>query len=222
MMRALLTARFGRASLALASAFMITCGCRSSTETPTAALSNDQQEDTRQRVIEWLNKIDFAQEDSPYAPSLSTQPSYEVWLDEGRRFIGHAEITALDTLFRQGDSHIDRAQIAYVLGWVGNRQSVENLMEAIGDANANVRIEVVASLGRLGDARAVTGLCEAALKDTNANVRANAASSLSRFPTQASRGCLRKALDDESPFVRQMARRSIDLLDRSGATESVK
>lgn len=188
--------------------------CNSRRERYVESPRTENQKDAQQRVLRWLQEIRFQEADNPRIKAATTPPTYEAWLEEGKGFIGSVEIDILNRFLREGNPMVDSAQIAYALGWVGDRSSVPVLIQAVDDKIVRVRIEAATSLGRLGDARAVVKLCKAALKDSDANVRANAVSSLGRFDSQESRDCLEQALHDENAFVRQMAQRSLQELER--------
>ncbi|MBI3459882.1 HEAT repeat domain-containing protein [Candidatus Acetothermia bacterium] len=151
--------------------------------------------------------------DNPHPPlAMGSAIDYEVWLRSGRQIDGIEVI--LQKFLRTRDSRIDLAQVAYVLGWLGSSQSVPALINALYLNNSRVRTEAAASLGRLGDIKAVEPLCQRLIHDNDHNVRANAAVALGMIGDLKSEPCLRSALNDENEFVTRLTREALDHLHK--------
>lgn len=194
------------AQLLLAAVGLIV-GCGPKPEKPMVA-SNGKQANAERQVLAWLGEVSFRDADNPRAvPPQTTQPSYEAWLRKGKQIAGAAPI--LNQLLASGDPRADGPQVAYALGWLGNESSVPVLLQALRSDEVRLRIEAAASLGRLGDAKAIPALCNAAAGDRDANVRGNAVVALGAFHGDEVQACLERALRDENAFVREMAARAI-------------
>lgn len=166
-------------------------------------------------VLHWLQEIDFRDPDHVHGvDALSSQPSYEEWLNKGRR-IPHVGVILTKLLAaKDAASKVNRSQVAYAIGWVGDVQSVPALIDAVREKDVLLRIESAAALGRLKDTAAIDALCTVLAADPASNVRANAAVALGSFSGEKVRTSLELALRDESQFVREMAKTSIDSIGR--------
>jgi len=161
------------------------------------------------QVIEWLQQVPYADADNPCPSSRPEKKiDYETWFRSGRQIKGSE--AALLKLLRTHDSRVDLAQVAYALGWVGGSPSVPVLIEALGSDNSRVRVEAAASLGRLGDSRAVEPLCKRLSHDSDNNVRANACVALGMIGDYRAESYLHSALSDKSEFVAKLAKEALD------------
>jgi hypothetical protein len=87
---------------------------------------------------------------------------------------------------------------------LGANESLELHVESIKNKKAGVRSEAIASLGSIGDARALDSLVSA-LDDEDVGVRTTAVNALAKLGGAASVGPLLEALRDESISVRNTA-----------------
>jgi HEAT repeat protein len=97
-----------------------------------------------------------------------------------------------------------RESAVEALGRIGDAEAVPGLLEALHDADADVRWAAAAALERIGDAAAVPGLL-AALGDADANVREAAAAALGEIGDAAAVPGLLAALRDANAGVRRAA-----------------
>jgi HEAT repeat protein len=97
-----------------------------------------------------------------------------------------------------------RESAVEALGRIGDAEAVPGLLEALHDADADVRWAAAAALERIGDAAAVPGLLEA-LHDADADVRWAAAAALERIGDAAAVPGLLAALRDANAGVRRAA-----------------
>lgn len=111
-----------------------------------------------------------------------------------------------------------RIAILKALMGISHPASYALITSALDDADPRVRQAAVASLGELGDRRAVRYLRKMVLQDPDENVRAEAAYRLGMLGTQAEILALKKAREtDPAPSVRLWASWA---LDRIGASDS--
>jgi len=93
----------------------------------------------------------------------------------------------------------------------GDPKTIEALIGALNDSDADVRQMVVHTLSRMRDPRIVTALLPL-LKDSNADVRQQAAFALARSGDARAVTAVAGMIDDPSPDIRQQA---VHLLGRS-------
>jgi HEAT repeat protein len=115
------------------------------------------------------------------------------------------------------DSAVRRAA-AEALGDLGDRHTVEPVIAALQDENAEVRQAAAEALGDLGDRRAVEPLI-AVLQDENAEVRQAAAEALGRLDDPRAVKPLIAVLKDENAEVRQVAARALGEIGGPHAVE---
>jgi hypothetical protein len=140
------------------------------------------------------------------------------WADYGLRY-GDREQIAKDVA-AELQAGMDDAAVEWMKGnAVSNpEESVEQLLVALKDSNAQVRRLAAAALGATGSADAVEPLCAAFVGDSSVAVRRTAGDALSDIgdPRAERAGCA--ALKDSNKLVRWRAAR---LLSEIGTTESI-
>jgi HEAT repeat protein len=86
-----------------------------------------------------------------------------------------------------------------------DRDALAALIVALGDADANVRVDAVSDLGSLSDARAESLLAITAMQDPAPAVRLEALYALESLRAESLLAALRHALDDPDKDVRKAA-----------------
>jgi len=97
-----------------------------------------------------------------------------------------------------------REKAAWVLGMVGNSNTVEGLSTSLGDESPSVRHTAAWALGRIGDARAIDALA-ANLNDTSAEARSGAVWALGSIGEPRAVDTVIRALADPDSDVRTAA-----------------
>jgi HEAT repeat protein len=97
-----------------------------------------------------------------------------------------------------------RPTAAWVLGQLGSKVAVRQLLAAMDDPRHEVRYEIIASLGQIGDKQATIGIAQH-LRDSDRGVRCAAASALGRLRDLRGTPALAAALADSDAPVRRDA-----------------
>jgi HEAT repeats len=105
---------------------------------------------------------------------------------------------------------------------VGNPDALAALVVALGDADANVRVDAVADLGLLSDTQAESLLVITAMQDPAPAVRVEALYALGSLRTESQLAVFRNALDDPDKDVRKAAISGLEELGGSASTELLK
>jgi HEAT repeat protein len=171
-------------------------------------------EDEIAKVEKWLAKAPF---DDPKALAAQPKFSYEKWFEEGRALPHIKEVLRLLLKKELEQSTGKGPRIAYALGWLGDKGSIEVLTRALEAKDVALRIEAAAALGLIGDAKTLgplTKLVEDVSEDQN--VRANACVSIGRLGVPSGATVLRKAQTDREPFVARAAEEGLRLLGQNG------
>ena len=106
-----------------------------------------------------------------------------------------------------------RIRAAMVLGYLGGREHVPLLVQAIADEHAG--LDALEALGRLGGDESLDAIRETLLTDEREMARSRAAWALRRAGGEAVRASLELAArDDAAASVRGTARESLDYPDR--------
>src|ERR1051325_4384520 len=179
------------------------CGCVVTRKADRERVAVGVTSANRQRVLAWLAELPVLHDDTLQRPEGSPRIRHEQWLAEGRT-IPHIE-PVLRELLPEHDAKMDLPKIAYALGWLGNRDSIPPLINALADSDVALRIEAAAALGRLRDSAAVPALCRAAVNDSDANVRANGCAALGNIGDRRALPTLETASRDKHPFVAELA-----------------
>ena len=117
------------------------------------------------------------------------------------------ESSDISPMLREGS--VQEAQEAQVLGQIGGSLSVESLIHALSDEDAEVRWRATFALGRIGEPQAVEPLIRA-LDDEYAKVREHAALALAPIDDNRSiKPLLIAAVNDKDPRVRLAARAAL-------------
>lgn len=98
-----------------------------------------------------------------------------------------------------------RAEIAEILGAIGNPVAIKFLLPALSDNDPRVRRRVVLSLGHINDPATNHNLLILAKNETSAMVRESIATALGMLKQMASVETLIKLVDDEDELVRESA-----------------
>jgi len=161
-----------------------------------ASLSHGAEDETRR----WLSKAASAAIWDYHVPSAD----FRSWLDEGKRLSDPEPV--LRGMLERREKTADIALVAYALGFLGNRNSVPPLVNALGSGDWAQRAFSAVALGELRDARAAEPLGKLLLGDPNATVRANAVVALGKIRGPAALRFLQKAQGDDDPFVARIAK----------------
>ena len=97
-----------------------------------------------------------------------------------------------------------RVAAAELLGRIGDRRAVPNLILALGDTDATLATAAAAALGQIGDGDALDGLMTA-LGHPHAAVRRAAIAAINAIGADATASRIKTALGDDDPKVRESA-----------------
>lgn len=107
---------------------------------------------------------------------------------------------------------VGRANAAWALRRLRNKETLPALLQALGDPNAVVRANVVEAIGAIGDPSASEKLI-GRLADGDANVRAAAILALGRLKDPAAFDAIAKKLNDSAGLVVAACLRALGALD---------
>jgi HEAT repeat protein len=96
------------------------------------------------------------------------------------------------------------------------------LIVALGDADANVRVDAVADLGLLSDTQAQSLLVITAMQDPAPAVRVEALYALESLHAESQLAAFRHALDDPDKDVRKAAINALAELEGNASTELLR
>lgn len=100
-----------------------------------------------------------------------------------------------------------------------DRDALAALIVALGDADANVRMDAVSDLGLLSDTQAESLLAIAAMQDPVPAVRVEALYALESLRAESQLAAVRFALDDPDKDVRKAAISALEELGGNASTE---
>jgi hypothetical protein len=104
----------------------------------------------------------------------------------------------------------------------GNADALAALTVALGDLDANVRVDAVSDLGLLSDARAESLLAVTAMQDPAPAVRVEALHALELLHAESQLAAFRHALDDPDKDVRKAAIDALAELEGNASTELLR
>jgi hypothetical protein len=104
-------------------------------------------------------------------------------------------------------------------GVASNPDALAALIVALGDADANVRLDAVSDLGLLSDTQAEPLLAITAMQDPAPAVRVEALYALGSLRAESQLAAFRHALDDPDKDVRKAAISALEELGRDASTE---
>jgi hypothetical protein len=170
------------------------------------------------QVIDWLNQVK-----SPFpiiggrggwkTKDVPSRDWWSSWLEAGKRMECVEEV--LRRLLRKQDSRVQLTLVTYALGQVGTCESTPELVCAMFSEDFRVRMLAAASLGRVGDSRAIEPLSYIVTHDEDMNVRANACLSLGNLGNASAKVALTRALNDQYEFVVECAKKALTLLEKT-------
>lgn len=105
---------------------------------------------------------------------------------------------------------------------VGNRDALAALVVALGDADANVRVDAVSDLGLLSDTQAESLLAITAMQDPAPLVRVEALYALESLRAESQLAAFRHALEDPDKDVRKAAISALEELGGNASTELLR
>ena len=176
--------------------------------------------DSRKQAIEWLHKRSFrfigGRNDAflakkygwPYPEEKG--PTVEEWFDDGRkipnlpRTLGH--------LLLEDDENLSKEQIAHVLGYLGNKESIGFLVSAYARERGDITYKLLCfdSICRLGNTDDfLLFIVEQYKTSPDALIRARAIDALSEHENRISTETIMLALTDKDEFVRKEAEKII-------------
>ncbi|MEP7327032.1 MAG: HEAT repeat domain-containing protein [Gemmatimonadota bacterium] len=171
--------------------------------------------DVREIALRALARIADPRAVAPLSEALKRS---EVWLAPRIADIlarhGDAAVEPMIAFLEEASQHPARAWAANILGEVRAARAFPALVRALDDLDDEVRAKAAASLGKLGDRRAVTYLLDHLLTDPAPFVRARIAGSLGQFNEAEVIDTLVRALGDPAWWVRM---RSVEALEQIGA-----
>lgn len=171
--------------------------------------------DVREIALRALARIADPRAVVPLAEALKRA---EVWLAPRIADIlarhGDLAVEPMIAFLEESSQHPARAWAANILGEVRAARAFPALVRALDDLDDEVRAKAAASLGKLGDRRAVTYLLDHLLTDPAPFVRARIAGALGQFNEPEVIDTLVRALGDPAWWVRM---RSVEALEQIGA-----
>jgi HEAT repeat protein len=171
--------------------------------------------DVREIALRALARIADPRAVLPLAEALKRA---EVWLAPRIADIlarhGDMVVEPMIGFLEEESQHPARAWAANILGEVRATRAFPALVRALDDLDDEVRAKAAASLGKLGDHRAVTYLLDHLLTDPAPFVRARIAGALGQFNDTEVIDTLVRALGDPAWWVRM---RSVEALEQIGA-----
>lgn len=171
--------------------------------------------DVREIALRALARIADPRAVVPLAEALKRA---EVWLAPRIADIlarhGDMVVEPMIAFLEEPSQHPARAWAANILGEVRATRAFPALVRALDDLDDEVRAKAAASLGKLGDHRAVTYLLDHLLTDPAPFVRARIAGALGQFNDTEVIDTLVRALGDPAWWVRM---RSVEALEQIGA-----
>lgn len=170
--------------------------------------------DVREIALRALARIADPRAVIPLAEALKRA---EVWLAPRIADIlarhGEMVVEPMIGFLEEQSQHPARAWAANILGEVRATRAFPALVRALDDLDDEVRAKAAASLGKLGDHRAVTYLLDHLLTDPAPFVRARIAGALGQFNDTEVIDTLVRALGDPAWWVRM---RSVEALEQIG------
>ncbi len=171
--------------------------------------------DVREIALRALARIADPRAVGPLSEALKKA---EVWLAPRIADIlarhGDMVVEPMIGFLEEPSQHPARAWAANILGEVRATRAFPALVRALDDLDDEVRAKAAASLGKLGDHRAVTYLLDHLLTDPAPFVRARIAGALGQFNDTEVIDTLVRALGDPAWWVRM---RSVEALEQIGA-----
>jgi len=165
------------------------------------------------KVLAWIEKLPS---ESGHGEYTETVFSYKEWLNEGRN-LPRAEEVLIKWLKERYDG-VELGKVVYALGWIGGENSVPSLIDALTSNDISLRIEAVATLGRIGDPKAFKPV-SALAHDSNYNVRANVCITVTKLDPKHAKELLIQFLNDEEDFVRKTAKMELQKLEKENDNE---
>ncbi|MEO8294327.1 MAG: HEAT repeat domain-containing protein [Gemmatimonadota bacterium] len=181
----------------------------------TVQATRAEDADVREIALRALARIADPRAVTPLAEALKKA---EVWLAPRIADIlarhGDMVVEPMIAFLEEPSQHPARAWAANILGEVRATRAFPALVRALDDLDDEVRAKAAASLGKLGDHRAVTYLLDHLLTDPAPFVRARIAGALGQFNDTEVIDTLVRALGDPAWWVRM---RSVEALEQIGA-----
>jgi HEAT repeat protein len=181
----------------------------------TVQATRAEDADVREIALRALARIADPRAVVPLAEALKKA---EVWLAPRIADIlarhGDMVVEPMIAFLEEPSQHPARAWAANILGEVRATRAFPALVRALDDLDDEVRAKAAASLGKLGDHRAVTYLLDHLLTDPAPFVRARIAGALGQFNDTEVIDTLVRALGDPAWWVRM---RSVEALEPIGA-----
>lgn len=170
--------------------------------------------DVESRVISWLGEFSYIGQFDHHHRSNFKKVDYDQWIARGKAIEGAEPV--LRKLLEENDPRVELPQVAYALAWVGTRESVPVLIEALHHKDYRLRREAAVALKHIRDQEAEIPLCRVLEVDDNANVRVNAVLALQELGTGKAIPYLEARLRDESAFVAEEAAEAIARIRQRG------
>lgn len=153
-------------------------------------------------VIEWLS--DHPIEEFLRSGSKTNRHYPAMWIEQGRQINGVSDVLA--SLLSKRDSRVSSVQLAYALGWMGDPDSKQALMNGLKQKDWLLREQSAIALGRVGGNEAIDALGKVLRHDDNERVRIAAAYSLGEIDGFNAQASLQQGMVDQSIAVFEAAR----------------
>lgn len=126
-----------------------------------------------------------------------------------------SEIVEMISLLEAGSDATkqQKQRVIFILGRIGDKKAIDPVIAAVPDLDGSGKVAAVDALGRLGGAKARKVVLDM-MNDPDAQVRKFAAMAIGQIGGKAALTELRKiAKEDDTPFVRDTAKRLIEQAD---------
>lgn len=156
--------------------------------------------------------------------NLALQDQGDSWrrLAEVERMAGlrdDAARTRLQAALSHDAEPLVRRRAVALLADMEGQTVLEALLVGLGDDDADIRITVVHSLGRIGSDAAILGIGQVIMGDADPNVRRAAVSALADHQGGMADAFLVAARKDRADSVREIAARVLQQMSASGSTQ---
>jgi HEAT repeat protein len=168
---------------------------------------HDETEAVRLNVLRFAGRLNGPVRDRLVARALEDDSPrvLQTAVEAVRQGAAPGSARRIETVLLECDQPAVREAAAAALGQIGDAESVDVLMVALGDPAENVRWFAVEALGKLRAGQAAPRIAEMLSEDQSRIVRAIAAATLGDLGQPAAIPALRSALDDPQERVRENA-----------------
>jgi HEAT repeat protein len=142
----------------------------------------DQSWSVRKVAAESISKLEALNIDHLLRNMSNDNEDIRYWIEQILRKTGEGHLEQIHERVRTGDAEL-RMCACQALGVIGNKKSIDVLIEALRDGNEWGRIYAAIGLGHIGDQRAIIPLIKS-LSDRNAEVHRNIMKAFEKLGSQ--------------------------------------